>query len=248
MTDSYVCIDLETSGLEPKHDRILEIGAVKVCQGEIVEEYGTLVDARVRLNDTVIRLTGIQEEMIKTGLPIGRAIRECINFIGDLPLLGHCLHFDYSFLKRAAVNQGLTFEKEGLDTLKIARKALPELESRGLDALCSYFEIPLLRHHRALEDARATNSLYRKLLEAFGDKMPELFVTKPLVYQVKKEGPITKAQKKRLNDLLKYHKIVLDKEVDTLTKNEASRYIDRIIFEHGRPEEGHSQAEYPKAP
>lgn len=247
MVDSYVCIDLETSGLEPKKDRILEIGAVKVIQGEVTEEYTTLVDAGVHLSPEVVQLTGINEKMLKTGVSVEKAVRECIEFIGDLPLLGHCLLFDFSFLKRAAVNHGRTFEKEGLDTLRIARKTLPELESRGLGSLCSYFQIPIKRRHRALDDARATHILYGKLWERFGEARPELFTTRKLIYQVKKEGPITSAQKRHLKDLLKYHKIELDKEVDTLTKNEASRYIDRIIFERGRPEEGRVPAEAAKA-
>lgn len=247
MINSYVCVDLETSGLDPKQDRILEIGAVKVIRGEVTEEYTTLVNAGVRLSPEVVRLTGINEKMLKSGAPVEKAVGECIEFTGDLPLLGHCLQFDFSFLKRAAVNHGRTFEKEGLDTLKIARKTLPELESRGLGSLCAYFQIPLKRRHRALDDARATHALYGKLWEAFGQTQPELFAARKLIYQVKKEGPITNAQKRHLKDLLKYHKIVLDKEVDTLTKNEASRYIDRIIFEYGRPEEGRGFAEVAKA-
>ena len=234
MLNSYVSIDLETSGLDPKQDRILEIAAIKVVDGEVTDTYETLVDAGMHLSERIVSLTGITEEMTKTGLEPDTAIRQCVEFIGDMPILGHCIHFDYSFLKRAAVNHGLTFEKEGIDTLQIARKTLPQLESRGLEPLCSYYQILLEHHHRAMADAGATFQLYKKLQAEFGETMPELFVAKPLVYQVKKESPATSAQKRHLKDLIKYHRIELDKELDTLTKNEASRYIDRIILEHGR--------------
>ena len=76
--------------------------------------------------------------------------------------------------------------------------------------------------------------LYRRMREDFPDSPEELFKPKPLVYSVKKQGPITPAQKGYLNDLLKYHKIALEMSVDSLTKNEASRIIDRIILEYGR--------------
>lgn len=234
MTDSYVCIDLETSGLDPKNDRILEIGAIKVINGEITERYETLIDAGVHLKEEIVRLTGIDEEMTRSGKALSEAIRECVDFVDELPLLGHCIRFDYSFLKKAATNQKLLFEKYALDTLKIARKALPELESRSLGALCRYYGIEQERSHRAIDDALATHHLYWKLWENFGEKYPESFVPFELKYQVKKESPATPRQKRYLKDLVKYHKIDLDKEIDSLTKNEASRYVDRIIFQYGR--------------
>ena len=243
MINSYVSIDLETSGLDPKQDRILEIAAIKVIDGEVVDTYETLVDAGMHLSERIVSLTGISEEMTKNGVEVAEAIRKCVEFIGDMPILGHCIQFDYSFLKRAAVNHGLTFEKEGIDTLRIARKALPQLESRGLSVLCEYYQIPLEQHHRAMADAGATFQLYQRLQKEFGETLPELFEAKPLVYQVKKESPATNAQKKHLKDLLKYHRIKLDKDPDTLTKNEASRYIDRIILEYGRQQKGQPQSE-----
>lgn len=243
MINSYVSIDLETSGLDPKQDRILEIAAIKVVEGEVADTFETLVNAGVHLNERIISLTGISEEMTKEGAEPAGAIKKCVEFIGDMPILGHYVQFDYSFLKRTAVNHGLTFEKEGIDTLRIARKALPQLESKGLSSLCAYYQIPLENHHRAMADAVAAMQLYQKLQAEFGGSFPELFETRPLIYQVKKESPATNAQKRHLKDLLKYHRIELDKEPDTLTKNEASRYIDRIILENGRLPKGRSQSE-----
>lgn len=243
MINSYVSIDLETSGLNPKQDRILEIAAIRVVDNEVTDTYETLVDAGVHLDERIVSLTGIREEMTKEGRKPEEAIRQCVEFIGDMPILGHCIRFDYSFLKRIAVNHGLAFEKKGVDTLGIARKVLPQLESRSLSALCEYYQIPLEHHHRAMADAEAAFRLYQRLQIEFGEKNPELFVAKQLVYQVKKESPATNVQKRHLKDLLKYHKIELDKEVDTLTRNEASRYIDRIIFSHGRLPQGRDRSE-----
>ena len=148
--------------------------------------------------------------------------------------MGHNLMFDYSFLKHQAVNQKKVFEKNGMDTLKIARSLLPDLESRSLTSLCAYFKIERAHAHRAFHDAMATHILYGHLQKIAGEEQRGLFLPKPLLYKVKRQGPITNAQKAYLNDLVKYHKIELDVEIDSLTKNEASRKIDTIISQYGR--------------
>ena len=170
----------------------------------------------------------------RTGRDTGEALRELLEFCGNLPLLGHNIIFDYSFIKQNAVNLNLEFEREGIDTLKIARALFPEMEHRSLQALVSYYQIPQEQAHRAASNALSAMELYRRMREDFPDSPEELFKPKPLVYSVKKQGPITPAQKGYLNDLLKYHKIALEMSVDSLTKNEASRIIDRIILEYGR--------------
>ena len=78
--------------------------------------------------------------------------------------------------------------------------------------------------------------LYGRLWEEFGGRNPEWFQAKPLVYRVKRQSPITPAQKRYLNDLIKYHRIEVDVEIDSLTKSEASRMIDQMILVHGRIE------------
>ena len=132
------------------------------------------------------------------------------------------------------MNLSLPFEKEGIDTLKIARVLFPKMEHRSLQSLCCYYQIRQEKAHRAVSDALSAMELYRRMREQFAEAPEELFASKPLIYKAKKQGPITPAQKGYLNDLLKYHKITLELSVDSLTKNEASRMIDRIISEHGR--------------
>ena len=117
--DSYVAIDLETTGLDPKHDKIIEIGAVLVIDGEIKETFSTFVNPRRELDGRIRELTGITGEMTAGAPDIGDVIGRVVEFCRDLPLLGHHIIFDYSFLKRAAVNKGLVFEKSGIDTLTI---------------------------------------------------------------------------------------------------------------------------------
>lgn len=226
----YLCVDLETTGLNPKQDKIIEIGAVKVKNGLITAQFSRFVYPGRRLEERITELTGIRDEDLQGAALIREVLPDFLAFAEELPLLGHSLLFDYSFLKRAAVNQRLTFERKGVDTLKIARKYLPQLPSRSLGELCRHYGIDH-RAHRALEDARATAALYEKLCGQFFEEAD--FAPQPLLYQVKREGPATKAQKERLNRLLAQHGIVPDYEVELLTKNEASRLTDRILARYG---------------
>lgn len=239
MTDSYVCIDLETTGLDPKRDKIIEIGAVKVEKGEITAQWETFVNPGRKLDGQIVELTGIRDEQLVGAKKISELLPALFAFLGSYVLLGHCVLFDFSFLKKAAVNEKLIFERQGIDTLKIARKYLPELESRSLGALCRHYGISH-NAHRALEDARATTALYKKLSENFFEKEEEeageksLFHPKQLLYQAKRDTPLTIAQREQLYKLLDRHKLIADYEIESLTRSEASQKIDRILAEYGR--------------
>lgn len=195
MVRSYISIDLETTGLNPKIDRIIEIGAVKVIDGEYTEEFSTFVNPKRKLEERIVELTGIRDEDLQDAPTIEEVLPKLMEFLGDLPFLGHSIRFDYSFLKKAAVDKKLNFEKQAIDTLKISRKYLAELEHRNLDYLCEYYGIPH-QAHRALEDAKATDALYRKLAELFYSEKESLFRPEQLVFKVKRDTPATKAQKK----------------------------------------------------
>ena len=247
MLKSYVSLDLETTGLNPRLDRIIEIGALKVENGEIADTFCTFVNPGRRLEERIINLTGIEDKDVEGAPYIEEVLPELLKFLGDLPFLGHSVLFDFSFLKKAAVDLRIPFEKNATDTLKIARKYLAELEHRSLDYLCEYYKIPH-KAHRALEDARATHILYGKLAEDFYDKecadaeqvqgKQNLFEAAPLHYQIKRDTPVTKAQKEQLYRLTEQHKIVLNADVERLTRSEASRLIDKIKSGQLSPSDG----------
>lgn len=230
----YVALDLETTGLEPSKDRIIEIGAVKVREKKVVGEYSTLINPQMKISENITELTGISNDMVMGKPYITDVLGDLLNFCEDLPLLGHNLLFDYSFVKHQTVNAGMKFEKMGVDTLKLARVLLPELPSKSLQKLRIYYEIPQKNAHRALEDARTTFLLYERLREEFEEKESKMFQAVRLLYKVKKHSPITASQKRYLQDLIKYHKIELDRELESLTRNEASREIDKILSNYGK--------------
>lgn len=233
----FTAIDVETTGLNPKSDKMIEVGAVKVRDGKITARYESLINPGRKLTERITELTGITNEMLKDAPLPEEVLPKLFEFIDGDILLGHSVMFDYSFIKRAAVNLGLMNGKEngyGIDTLRIARCHLKELESRSLPFLCKYYEIPH-KAHRAVNDAEAAAVLYGKLLEKFGGSEERgVFAPAELVYQIKREAPASKAQKERLYLLVQKHKLVIDDEIDRLTKSEASRLIDKIILKYGR--------------
>ena len=234
MVESYVAFDLETTGLRPKYDKILEIGAVKVICGEVTQTYETFVDCGAEIPERITQLTGITQEMVAGSSGTREAVERFLDFAGDSVLLGHNVLFDYSFMKRNVINLGGTFERKGIDTLAISRSCHPELPGKSLDKMAQHYGIPQTQHHRALDDALTAARLYERLKEEFGEVRPELFEASELVFKVKKEGPITNSQKVYLRDLLKYHRIDSNVKIEMLTKSEASRMIDGIILQYGK--------------
>ena len=220
---NLIAIDLETTGLDPKKDRIIEIAAIKVKDGQIVDTFETFIQPGRSLVERVTQITGIRDEDLVMAPKIQDKLQELSVFLEDYPLLGHSLLFDFSFI-----------EKNGIDTLRIARCYLPEMEKKTLPYLCQQFEIPH-EPHRAYADALACLQLYEKFITQFGNRDEgKLFEPIPLVYQAKKEGPITKAQKERLEKVLALHNIQPEYEISMLTKNEASRLLDEIYANYGR--------------
>lgn len=229
MIKDYICLDIETTGLNPKTDKIIEFGAVKVRDNEVVDTLSFFVNPGRNLSEKVKELTGITDYDLQDKPFIDEVLTQIEEFIGEDILIGHNILFDFSFLKKAFTNQKKVFEKKGIDTLKLARKYLPEIESKRLDFLCQYYKIGH-NSHRALGDALATSILYQTLCKEF-----EVIKLDPiaLVYKVKRETPITKVQKEKLYFLMDKHKLVKEYEIDHMTKNEASRYIDQIMSTYG---------------
>lgn len=232
--NSYIAIDVETTGLSPKHDRIIEIGALKVINGAIEGKFHSLINPNMLLPQKAKEITGISDEDLLDKPLITDIIFDLRDFIGELPLLGHMIIADFSFIKKAMVNSEILWEASGIDTLKICRRLMPEDKKKNLSFACEYYGIKNTSFHRALDDATATHLLYKELLKYLTLDNKEVFEKSALVYNVKKEQLAGKRQKEHLHKLLNYHKIVATVDIEALSKNDISRMIDKIISKHGR--------------
>ena len=225
-----VVLDLEMTGLNVRTEKIIEIGAARIRDGKVTETYSKLLNPGRNLSEKTMEITGITDEMLKGCVGFAQIKEELLEFLGDDVLLGHNIIFDYSFLKKAVINEslkGTKFEKKGIDTLKIARRFLPGDQKKTLTDLCSYYGIEY-RAHRAKDDAIATFKLYEKLWETYYEAGSDSFEPKPLVYQVKKESPIMAKQIAQITRLTEQYGVECPYELSSMTKNEASRYIDRL--------------------
>lgn len=237
MLKNYLIVDIETTGLDPQKNKIIEIGAIKVKAGQEPECFSQIINPQVPIPEYITELVGITDGMVQDAPELSEVMKAFLEFAEDLPLLGHNLKFDYSFLKTAAVQCGYSFERNGLDTLAIARKYLKELESRKLDALCKHFGIQDDNHHRAWNDVQVTKELYEILCDRFEGKEgsdAKDFEPSQMQFAVKKESPITPRQESFLRSLLMQHGIQPDYDIAALSKSEASKKIDGIINQFGR--------------
>ncbi len=236
--ENYVVVDMEMTGLNLASDEVIEIGAWKVKDHRIAQFHTLLQPVRRQLDSQVEELTGITEKMLENAVSQEQGMRDFLTFSEDLPLVGHRISWDYTFLKRWGKEQGIAIERQGVDTLELARRFLPQLEHRSLDYLCQYYGIERTRNHRALEDAWATLILFRTLETEFMEEGEKYFIPKKIAYHLKKSKKASPKELERLKKLLQYHNIKEEIEWETLTQSEASRKIDLILSAYGRIPQG----------
>jgi len=232
--EDYIVVDLEMTGLQAKTDKILEIGAVKVKNGQITDTFQSMVNPKCEITQLITNLTGITNDMIKEEREIREVFSDFLAFEEGLPLVGHNIIYDYSFLKQEAVNEKIAYEKKAVDTLKLARKFLREPEKKTLEALCDFYNIKRENCHRALDDAKATYQLYEILKDAFEKDYQKEFCPKNLIYRAKRQTPATPSQKRYLKEFTNYHRISLNVSIEAMTRSEASRLTDQLITQYGR--------------
>lgn len=159
--ETIVSLDLETTGLDPQNDAIIEIGAVRFSGRRIEAEWSTLINPGKRIPPFITQLTGITDQMVLEAPPIRAVLGDLRDFIGQSPVLGHNVNFDLSFLRR----HNILFDNEAIDTYEMAAVLLPCAGRYNLSALGQALGIPLPATHRALDDARVTRSIYLRLYE-----------------------------------------------------------------------------------
>jgi len=227
---NYLAIDLEMTGLNVKKDRILEIGAIRMADGQPQETFSAMINPHCTLSAQITDLTGITQPMADMGEELSSVLPRFLKFSGSLPLLGHNLMFDYGFLKQACMNAGIAFDRSGIDTLKLSRHFLPASQPKKLTALRELYQIDTGTVHRAASDALAAALVYERLSEEYSAQEPDAFLPVPLHVNIKKQQPITIPQREQLTRLLSESSYDGDPvDIGHLTRSEASRLIERLL-------------------
>lgn len=164
--DTYTIIDLETTGLSPYYDDIIEVAAIKVKNNKIVDTYQQLINPGYEIDEYITDLTGITNEMLSTAPSINALIDKILDFISNDIVIGHNVNFDINFLYDCVNSIKKTaFSNNFIDTMRFARKLCNELEHHRLVDLTQHFNIDVTEYHRALSDCKSTYLIYNELRE-----------------------------------------------------------------------------------
>ena len=166
--EEFVVFDLETTGLYPNSgDTIIEIGAVKIKDGKIIDRYDELINPGKLLTDEIIKITGINNEMLKDKRKEEDVLKDFMNWVGDLPMVAHNAKFDISFVDKAFENYNLgNLSNVVIDTLGLSRYLESSERYHNLATLVKRYEIPWeeSKHHRADYDSEGTALIFDKML------------------------------------------------------------------------------------
>ena len=166
--DNYVLVDIETTGLSPRTDEIIEIGAIKVKENKIIDTYNTLIKIDRNLNPFITKLTGITDKMLETGKETDKALEEFVNFTGNEIIMGHNVNFDINFIYDKCLSYlDYYLSNDFVDTMRIAKHILPDIQNYKLGTLANYFGVDYRSAHRGLKDVEITYEVYNKLKDCY---------------------------------------------------------------------------------
>ncbi len=163
---TYIVFDVETTGLSAVYDTIIELAAVKIHDGEIIDRFESFANPHHRLSATTINLTGITDDDVRNAPEVEEVLRKFKEWSGNDILVAHNASFDMGFLNTGYKRYGLgKADNPVIDTLELARFLLPEMKNHRLNTLAKKFDVELTQHHRAIYDAEATGYLLIKMLK-----------------------------------------------------------------------------------
>jgi len=161
LTGEYIVFDIETTGLSNKTERITEIGAVRLINGEVVEEFDTFVNPGKPIPPKIVELTGITDQMVADAPDEGEALEKFYAFCGDCSVVvAHNAGFDTGFIRAAAKRCGKGYNFTAIDTVPLCRSLYPGLKNYKLDTVADYLRLPPFNHHRACDDARVLAGIF----------------------------------------------------------------------------------------
>lgn len=165
VNDDIIVFDIETTGLSHTTERITEIGAVRLRNLEVVEEFETFVDPEKHIPENITELTGITDEMVAGAPREGEAVKSFLEFCGDAPLIAHNADFDTSFIRAACERNKINYHNPYIDSLKLCKAAIPNKKKYTLDAMAKELGCGDFNHHRASDDAKMLAKIFIKLID-----------------------------------------------------------------------------------
>ncbi len=159
----YTIIDIETTGGDPRKDRITEIAAYRYDGSQIIDTFESLINPEIPIPPYITRITGIDNEMVRSAPKFYEIAKKLVEITQDAVFVAHNVRFDYSFIQKEFRNLGYTFTRRKLCTVQLSRRLVEDLSSHGLGKLCEHFGIENQRRHRAAGDAWATLELFKIL-------------------------------------------------------------------------------------
>lgn len=162
---TFIVLDIETTGLDSKNNELTEVGAVKVVNKKIVDSFHCFVNPQMPIPKEITELTGIDDEMVKDAPAVEEVLPRLIEFFGDAVLVAHNASFDLGFLKEKCKRINAEIKNGILDTLALSRELLKDIKRHSLNYVAKHLNIPMGRHHRALDDAKTTAQILVRLLD-----------------------------------------------------------------------------------
>ena len=189
--EEFVVFDIETTGLNSHTNKIIEIGAVKIKAGRIIDRYSQLINPGISIPYHITEITSITNEQVANQPKIDEVIGKFVDFIGDAVLVAHNAPFDMGFIKRDIKEYlNIDLENSVIDTLQMARDLFPDLKKYGLGDLNKSLGLALEKHHRAVDDSQATANMFIIFLEKYKEKGIEYLkdINKGFEVNVKKQS------------------------------------------------------------
>lgn len=165
LSETYVVFDIETTGLSPYDDKIIEIGAVKIRNNEVIDTYSKFVNPEIPLSEFTTNLTSITDEDVKNADKIDKVLPDFLEFVSDSTLVAQNAKFDIGFLIQQSKLLNIQTNFSYIDTIEWARLTIPDQTKFNLDALCKRFNLVNEHHHRAIDDAKVTGKIFNCLKE-----------------------------------------------------------------------------------
>ena len=169
--DEFVVFDIETTGLSPARERITEIGAVKIIDGEIKDKFSTFVNPEKPISASITGITGITDEMVKDAPSEAEAVKKFLDFCGkNAVVVAHNAGFDTSFIKTASERNKLEYTLTHIDTLSISRGMFSQLKNHKLDTIAKFLKLGDFNHHRAYDDAFMLAKIFQQMLQKLSEE------------------------------------------------------------------------------